>query len=183
MKRILLAVLTCALAAAGLNGCTTVRHSFPGYEEGQVWTALKAVAHTPDYSDEDPTKRWFVKENHVMVFEEESRIEIYRKLDRILEVETVKPQREQRNWQFRVLLTGGDTPTATFVSRGIGVPMQAHAEAVRYFDDVMTLLAGVETMDLPPRATGEMTPVPETIEPGARPIVEIEDLEPIPPGG
>ena len=132
--------------------------------------------------DKDPTKRWFVKENRIAVFEAESRIEIYRRLDRILEAESVRPLREKRHWQFQILFDAADPPMATFISRGIGVPMQAHAEAVRYFADVEDLLAGAGPGQ-PPPAVGDVTQQRKPIEPGDRPIVEIEDLEPTPPGG
>jgi len=182
MKRALTVIGLCVLAGLWTAGCTTVKETFPREDPGHVWRTLVAVAHTPDYDDPDPASRWFVKENRVWVDRERGRIEIYRELDRMRHLTSVTPRREQRTWRFQVLYEGGQPPSATFVSRGIGVPMQAHEEGRRYFDDVWAMLAGAGDMAAPeppqpgPDA-GESAAQPESPAAG-EPIVDIDELEP-----
>jgi len=111
MKRMTLAVMALLPAmAVSMTGCTTVLESFPGEDPGHVWTALVAVAQTPDYSDADPAERWMVKENHVYVDEPNARIEIYRELDRVLHRARTTPVREERTWKFQILFDPEDRP-------------------------------------------------------------------------
>jgi hypothetical protein len=177
------ALLAGALAVAALAaGCTTVRESFPGHDAPEVWTALVAAAETPDYGGGTPDQRWFVRENHVRADAAASRIEIYRTLDRVLQMGTVKPQREERVWRFSIALEHGDhdePPVAVFTSRGVAIPMQAEIEGERYFADVRTLLAAE-----PAIAPEAEAPRPEETEPPkhpqteGEPIIDIEKLEP-----
>ena len=83
--------------------------------------ALIAVAETPDYSSDDPNERWIVDENHVAVFDEERRIEIYRKLDRMLHRPGAKPIRQDRTWRFRLPATRA----------GSGLPSERRRAAIR----------------------------------------------------
>ena len=145
MTRIAPVMLALTLALFLLAGCTTVRQTFPDRDPQHVWTALIAVAETPDYSSEDPNQRWTVEENHVAVFDDERRIEIYRKLDRILHRPGTKALREDRTWRFRVVLEELEPPTAAFVSRGWGIPQVAQWEAHKYFADVWEILGGPPT--------------------------------------
>lgn len=131
--------LTACLALCSLfvvTGCTTLHETYPGHPPEQVWTALKAAAETPDYSE------WVVDANEVWVDEDEQRIEIYRKLDRILYRPGRKPLRENRNWRFQVILESTDPPQATFTSRGWAVPAHAREEGLQYFDLVWDVLGG-----------------------------------------
>ena len=127
---VLLAVLT-------LSGCTTVHQEFAGLPSDQVWTALVAVAESPDYDD------WIVTDNDVWVDEAAQRIEIYRRLRRVIHQPAYKARRENREWRFQVIFEPTDPPVATFTSRGLGVPSQAQDEADRYFQDVLDLLGGI----------------------------------------
>jgi len=167
------------LAAVWMAGCTTVKEVFPREDPGHVWTALVAVAETPDYSDPDPSRRWFVKENHVWVDEERGRIEVYRELDRIRHLTSTTPLRENRTWRFQILFEGGDPPQAVFVSRGWGVPMQAHDEGRRYFADVWAMLGGAGEAAGPVEQVGavELEAERQGAEQG-KPIVDIDELEP-----
>ncbi len=142
-----------ALAA---SGCSTVQEVFSGAAPEAVWTALVAVAETPDYGDLDPSKRWFVRENHVRADETTRTIEIYRELDRVLHRPRTQPLREQQTWRFRVVMVADAPPTVTFISRGLGVPMKAVAEGDRYFADVRNLLAGTRpAAGAPPDVDGD----------------------------
>ncbi len=180
MKRTTITLTGLLLASLWLTGCTQVRQSFPGKDPGQVWTAMVAVANTPDYSDPDPAQRWQVKENRVWIDEETARIEIYRELDRVLNLASAKPRREHRTWEFQILYEGGDPPSATFVSRGWGVPMQAADEGDRYFADVWDMLGG-PVEDAPAPQAEEAIPADDAepaAEPDGKPIVDVEELEP-----
>jgi hypothetical protein len=175
------------LAALGLSasGCTTARQSFPDHDASQVWTALVAVAQTPDYRDPDPTRRWHVRENQVWVDEEIPLIEIYRELDRVRYPARMDPRREHRTWRFRIILEKEDPPTAQFVSRGWGVPMHASEEARRFFMDVIELLessgeaAGAIDAPAPPPAPAAPADDDATTAPDVpgEPAVDIDDLD------
>ncbi len=122
-----------------VGGCTSVEHSFLGYDSLQVWTAMVAVARTPTYDD------WKVAANDVWVDETAYRIEVYRHLRRVLYSPDANPHRESQTWRFEISLVEFDPPLARLVSRGIGQPTDAQREAKRYFRDVHDLLLGVPT--------------------------------------
>ena len=122
-----------------MGGCTTVEHSFLGYDSRQVWTAMVAVARTPAYDD------WKIAANDVWVDEREYRIEVYRHLRRVLYSPDANPHRESRTWRFEIRLVEFDPPVARLVSRGVGQPTDAQREGKRYFRDVHDVLLGVPT--------------------------------------
>ncbi len=125
------------LAVSMLCGCTTVHQEFAGLPSDQVWTALVAVAQSPSYDD------WTVTDNDVWVDEAARRIEIYRRLRRVIQQPAYKARRENREWRFQVIFEPTDPPLAMFTSRGLGVPSHAQHEGERYFQDVLDLLGGM----------------------------------------
>lgn len=141
---VLLAVLT-------LSGCTTVHQEFAGLPSDQVWTALVAVAESPNYDE------WTVTDNDVWVDEAARRIEIYRRLRRVIHQPAYKARRENREWRFQVIFEPTDPPLATFTSRGLGVPSQAQEEGEHYFQDVMDLLGGMPQEDEAPSTVSSAT--------------------------
>jgi hypothetical protein len=188
MTRTTLGVLALLAAALAVSGCTTVSETFPDRDPSQVWRALVVVAESPDYESGEASEQWIVKENRVKVFEDESRIEIYRKVHRLLDPTSADPRIEKRQWKFQVMFdTMIEPPTATFVSRGFGVPMQAQAEADRYFEDVRDVLSGGEgeapTEAMPGQPTETMpddqpaTRPDSDAEPDEEPMIDIEDLD------
>lgn len=183
MRRLLAAIVTGVCGVMSVTGCTTVTQSFPGEAPAHVWTALIAIAESPQYDDPDPARRWFIRENDVWVDEAGSRIEIYRKLDRLLVRPGTKPQRQRQTWEFRILLDVVEgEPHAKFVSRGSAVPTHAQSEGERYFRDVRMLLSsgqiGAEPETQPAPADGgeAMPPEPESV-----PMIEIIDIENLEP--
>jgi hypothetical protein len=192
MTRSILGVLALLAVALGTSGCTTVSATFPEREPSQVWRALLVVANTPDYESEDATEQWIVKENRVKVFDDESRIEIFRTVHRLMDPTSADARVEKRQWKFQVVFdTSLDPPTATFVSRGFGIPVQAQAEADRYFDDVRDVLSGGEG-DLPAAAgvppvdfiEGDTIPDRQPVtrpasdaQPDEEPAIDIDDLD------
>lgn len=140
------------LASFILAGCTTVRQEFIGSSPDQVWTAMVAVAESPSYDD------WTVTDNDVWVDEAARRIEIYRRLRRVIHQPASKARRENREWRFQVIFEPTDPPLATFTSRGLGVPFHAHHEAERYFQDVLDLLGGMPQQDKAPSTASSDTP-------------------------
>ncbi|MCP3902315.1 MAG: hypothetical protein GY715_01655 [Planctomycetes bacterium] len=183
--RVLTALITFGLL---VTGCTRMHQTYPGHDPDLVWTALVAVAQTPDYADDpdDDEETWVVKENSVWVDAPNSRIEVYRELDRFLHRDNVKPLRQHRAWRFQIVMHRTDPPRAIFTSRGFAVPTQAAVEARRYFADVNDILeygasSGAETSDAEEPADERVVPVvttrPDTDFPDA-PIADIDALEP-----
>ncbi len=119
------------------GGCTSIERTFDGYNSDQVWTAMVAAAETPAYAD------WTVAANDVWVDESAQRIEIHRHLRRVLYRPGADPHRETQTWRFEVRLEGRNPPTASFLSRGFGLPTDAQYEANRFFLDVHDLLLGI----------------------------------------
>lgn len=171
MKSLGALALTVALLA--LTGCMSVTESFPGHDPDHVWTALVAVAETPTYDDDDPSKRWWVKENQVWVDDAGARIEIYRELDRMRKYGTNPPIREQRSWRLQVVFDpeGSDGPTARIRCRDVTVPMRAVNEGHRYFADVRAILEGA------PATSTSMDDAPGDA-PDTTPIIDVDALEP-----
>src|SRR6185503_1538792 len=92
------------VALSGLSGCVSKSETFSGQTADQVWTALTAVAKTPDYRDPDPTERWTVRENNVWIDDESHRIEILRRLERDLHNPASRPRHEEREWKLQITL-------------------------------------------------------------------------------
>ena len=126
-----------AVALAVISGCTSIERTYDGYSSDQVWTAMVAAAESPAYAD------WKVAANDVWVDESAQRIEIYRHLRRVLFRPGAEPHRETQTWRIELRLNRGNPPTATFASRGLGLPTDVQYEANRFFLDVHDLLRGV----------------------------------------
>ena len=124
-----------------LTACTSVEETFPGRDPSHVWSALVAVAQTPEYETTDQ-EEWQVKENVVWIDDPAARIEVYRELTRIEDLTSVEPDVDVRTWRFQVTLDQTDPPVATFVSRGRAWPTHAKQEARRFFREVRDLLGG-----------------------------------------
>ena len=139
------------LAGTLLWGCTSVEREFLGSPSDQVWSAMVAVANSPDYDD------WTVTQNDVWVDPASQRIEIYRRMRRVIHQPAYKARRENREWRFQVIF---EPPLATFTSRGMGVPAHAQEEAEVFFDDVLNLLGGMpsETVETTGDDTGDDMP-------------------------
>lgn len=131
-------------AAALATGCTTVRQEFRGRDAGQVWTAMQAVAQSPEYRD------WHVMENEVWVDPNQARLEIFRVVERSYNRAGGRPWHERKNWKFQVSMEETDPPIARFTSRGLAVPARASEEGRRFFADVRRLLYA-ETHPVPVR--------------------------------
>lgn len=125
-----------------LAGCTTNRQTFEGQDADELWTAMVAVAKTPNYSHGEPRDRWTMRENQVWVDEEANRIEVFRRLERVLYRPASKPLHQDREWKFQVMLERRDPPVVMFKSRNAGVPSHAWDEADRFFAEVRDVLAG-----------------------------------------
>ncbi len=139
------------LAGTLLCGGTSVRREFLGSPPDQVWTAMVAVANSPDYDD------WTVTQNDVWVDDASQRIEIYRRMRRVIHQPAYKARRENREWRFQVIF---EPPVATFTSRGMGVPAHAQEEAEHFFDDVLDLLGGMPLT--PEQESSEAMDSPDT---------------------
>lgn len=128
--------LPTVISLALLSGCSTITETYPGHPADQVWTAMQAVAESPEYDD------WHVVENETWVDPDLARIEIYRVNRRVLHRPGAKPLDEKRTWKFQVLLVDVDPPTAAFKTRSFAIPAQAQVEAEQYLEDVWQVLGG-----------------------------------------
>ena len=111
--------------------------------------AMVAAAKTPDYSSEDPRKRWIVIENDVDVNSDLGRIVVRRKLSRSLKLPRQNEQVDTREWIFVIQLkpetATNQTSIVTFdVPENQFIPVRVHDEADRYFSLVDELLRPAE---------------------------------------
>jgi hypothetical protein len=133
----------------------------PGRDPDQVWNAMVAVAQSPDYSSHvDPTMRWSVRKNEVLIDSDASRIEVYRELERELHLPLQQPRRETRTWKFGIFLEQRDPPTILFQTRNSGVAAHAWDEADRFFNEVQQFLGPPPSMTAQPPASAR-APLPD----------------------
>ena len=92
------------LLASTLLGCAVPTKHWPGENKEFVWSAMIAVANSPDYSSSDPRKRWIVIENDVDVNNQLGRIVVRRKLSRSLKLPRQNEQIDHREWFFVIKL-------------------------------------------------------------------------------
>lgn len=148
-------IMTTGCLIAFLTGCTTVEESYAGRNASQVWTAMVAVAESPEYYPD-----WFIMTNDVWADDTTGRIEIHRVIERDVIKPRMKPQHQKRTWQNQIYLIEDETgPLVTFRSRGWGVPVLARQEAENYFADIWEILGGkpepVEVVDKADDKTSE----------------------------
>ena len=122
-------------------GCSVPTRSWPKENKEYVWTAMVAAAKTPDYSSEDPRKRWIVMENDVDADYQLGRIFVRRKLSRSLKLARQNEQTDHREWVFVIKLLPSSQPTVTFATpESQLIPVRLQDEADRYFSQVSELL-------------------------------------------
>lgn len=159
------ALLVIAMLSWLLSGCTSVKHTFTDVPAEQVWTAMVAVAEHPRYDD------WHLAENDVWVDQPAHRIEVYRRLQRVLYRPAAKPFPQQQAWRFQIEFEPDDgaAPEAVFTSRGFNIPAYAWAEGDRYFADVRDILAGLPPASTAPLPSAAASPPPAPPEQPAPP--------------
>jgi hypothetical protein len=103
---------------------------------------MVAAANAPDYSSQDPRKRWIVIENDVDINNQLGRIIVRRKLSRSLKLPRQNEQIDHREWFFVIKLLPNSPLTVTFdTTESQLVPVRLQDEAERYFSQVGDLLA------------------------------------------
>jgi hypothetical protein len=178
MPRTILAI-TLGLLIPGIAGCSRpVVETFPGHDRDAVWSALVAVAQEPDYQGLPVEDRWIVKENEVWADESTGRIEIERRLERLLYAPAGSTWRQDRTWRLRVSLDEeAQQPQATLRHHGWVVPAHLWEEADFYFNEVWAILQGPPpgpsvaepALDAPPPPSPLPPPAPIEIPPVAEP--------------
>ncbi len=134
-------VATFAILCLTIVGCSVPMKQWPNESKELVWTAMIAAAKSPDYSSNDPRKRWIVTENEVDVNAKLGRIIVHRKLARSLKLPRQKEQTDYREWFFLIQLSPEIEPKVTFdVPEMQFVPARTVDEANRYFKLVDSLL-------------------------------------------
>ena len=122
-------------------GCSVPTKQWPGENRSYLWTAMVAAAKTPDYSSDDPRKRWVVIENDVDVNTKLSRIIVKRTLSRSLKLPLQVEQIDNRDWIFIITLLPKTMPTIAFdVPEAQLIPVRSLDEAERYFSQVDAIL-------------------------------------------
>jgi len=141
-----------------LTGCG-VDSSFPGHDADQLWRALKAVAEQPDYTHPDPTKEWTLVKNIVHVDEAHRRIDIDRRVQRLLHRPRTQSLYEDVHWRFQIQQFATDPPSVRFEALEPEIPTKVHFEGERYFAEVRLLLSGLPRPEhLRPTAISDETP-------------------------
>ena len=139
-------IIYCLIISVYMVGCSTPSHTWQGADRELLWSTMIIASKTPDYSSEDPRKRWIVSENYVAVDRQLGLIEVNRVLRRSLKLPRQKEQHDKRHWFFVIHLLPIDpqqpeNSTATFdVSTTQFIPAQTLDEADRYFAQVDELL-------------------------------------------
>ncbi len=125
-----------------LFGCTTnLQRTYPKTNRSLLWTAMVAVAESPEYQAENVLKRWIVVENNVNANASLGIIEVRRILARSLQLPLQEVQNDRRNILFTVYLLPGELPTLKFVSLGSQmIPARGVNESERYFTAVEEML-------------------------------------------
>ena len=136
--------LICFLVAMG---CSTTSHSWPGDDRSVVWSAMVAAAHAPEYTSDDPRKRWVVVENTVKENSNLGHIQVHRVLARSLKLPRQAVQNDRRSWFFDIYLLPVEIenptapPTTSFhATSNTWIPVRAIDEADRYFHLIDNLL-------------------------------------------
>lgn len=186
-------IIAAGLLTMPLTGCMSRQMTYPHHTPNQVWTAMQAVANSPQYAD------WHVTTNEVWVDQQNSRIEVYREVRRTLYRPKAKPQNQRRTWRLQCVLLQQDPPTVRVVSRGMNLPGNAMDEADRYLIDVRRILQ-TEIAPIPtapaaeaqppvseaptPQSAEEPETAPDTVDteaqqpaPQPAPPVDIDDLD------
>ena len=123
-------------------GCTTnLQRTYPKTNRSLLWTAMVAVAESPEYQAENVLNRWIVVENNVNANASLGIIEVRRILARSLQLPLQEVQNDRRNILFTVYLLPGELPTLKFVSLGSQmIPARGVNESERYFTAVEEML-------------------------------------------
>ncbi len=131
-----------------LVGCSVPKHNWQNVDRELLWSSMITAAKTPDYSSEDPRKRWLVTENKIAIDRRQGRIDVSRKLSRSLKLPRQNEQKDNRHWFFEIHLlpinkrTPGQSVVTFIVPDTQFVPARTRDEAERYFAQVDELLRG-----------------------------------------
>ena len=108
---------------------------------------MVAAARAPEYTADDPRKRWVVVENTVDENSTTGRIKIHRVLARSLKLPRQAVQNDRRAWFFDINLLPIDIenpsapPTTSFNAKSdTWIPVRSIDEADRYFQLVDEML-------------------------------------------
>ncbi len=124
-----------------LQACSSPTRTWVGHTSDEVWTAMIAVAQTPEYQSDNPRKRWHIFENDVIVDSDSGLISVRRVLRRSMKLPMQPVQRDDREMIFQISIKNHEPPTTEFkeISTQL-VPVRTLDEAERYFNQVDDLL-------------------------------------------
>ena len=137
MKSIILYFLAIIL----LSSCSASSKTWKGYSSDEIWTAMIAVAKSPDYSADNPRNRWHVLENVVQINTEDSEIKIHRILRRSIKLAMQSVQVDNREMILKISLENNEFPEVKFeeLSSQI-IPARALNESHLFFNQLDELL-------------------------------------------
>ncbi len=125
-----------------LNGCSSPTRIWEGVDRSMVWTAMVAVAESPEYKSSDPRKRWFVTQNNVVADAQSGSIEIHRTLRRSFQLPRQREQTDFREYFIEITLHPTHPTQTTFdlLNKQL-IPVRSQEEADRFFSQVDSLLS------------------------------------------
>tara|TARA_Y100001970_G_C14002088_1_gene733922 strand:+ start:306 stop:806 length:501 start_codon:yes stop_codon:yes gene_type:complete len=103
-------------------------HSFD-----EVFDGVVEVVNDPEYTHRDSDKRWLISSNHVSIDEENSRVEVLRRLERVLRRKGAKDLYELREYHFIVEVIEGNPVSVVYKELGPSIPVKVQREADRFF--------------------------------------------------
>ena len=125
-----------------LGGCSTPERTWAGHSRDVVWTAMLAVAQSPEYDHQNAKQRWQVLENDVNQDSNAGIIKVRRTIRRAIRLPRQEVQRDFREIIFQVVLLPKEPPVTVFEALSFQyVPVRSVEESTRFFNQMDELLS------------------------------------------
>ena len=124
-----------------LGGCSAPERTWTGHKRDVVWTAMLAVAQSPEYGHQNSKQRWQVLENDVNQDSSSGIIKVRRTIRRAFRLPRQEVQHDFRELIFQVVLLPKEPPATVFEELSFQyVPVRSTEEAARFFNQMDRLL-------------------------------------------
>ena len=125
-----------------LVGCSTPERSWAAHSRDVVWTAMLAVAQSPEYDHQNAIQRWHVLENDVNQDSNAGIIKVRRTIRRAIRLPRQEVQRDFREIIFQVVLLPKEPQVTVFEALSFQyVPVRSVEESTRFFNQMEELLS------------------------------------------